>query len=282
MDADRWERKRERWERKMERMGRRLERRHFTYSPHRHLFSGIVFVLFGVLFLLGNKGLLNVGYYLRFWPVILIAAGALKLIESRDGYANSSGIFWIIVGGIFLLGSLGILRVTWGAIWPAVLIGIGGLMLWRSVLSRRVPRDSSSGFVPSPPFTETSAGATSAEAEPAAGASSNSILSAMAILGGVQRRHSSQDFRGGNVTAFLGGCEIDLRDAGIISPNEPVLDVFAMWGGIEIRVPPDWTVISSVDPIMGGFEDNTRAPKETSKRIVIRGTVIMGGVEVSN
>ena len=58
----------------------------------------------------------------------------------------------------------------------------------------------------------------------------------------------------------MGGCEIDLRQAAI--NGEAVIDVFAMWGGIEIRVPENWTVIGRVTPIMGGFEDTTRPPRD--------------------
>jgi hypothetical protein len=55
-----------------------------------------------------------------------------------------------------------------------------------------------------------------------------------------------------------------------------------MWGGIEIKVPPDWTVVSKVDPILGGYEDKTTSPKDELKRFVVRGTVVMGGLEVKN
>src|SRR5207244_3107632 len=96
-------------------------------------------------------------------------------------------------------------------------------------------------------------------------ASSNSTISAMAILSGVERRTNSQDFRGSHATAFMGHCEIDLRTASIVTPNEPVLEVFSLWGMIEVRVPPDWTVVSQIDPIMGGYEDKTQPPKEESK-----------------
>jgi hypothetical protein len=47
-------------------------------------------------------------------------------------------------------------------------------------------------------------------------------------------------------------------------------------------VPPDWTVVSHVNPILGGYEDSTAPPKLQTKRLIIRGTVIMGGVETSN
>jgi hypothetical protein len=59
--------------------------------------------------------------------------------------------------------------------------------------------------------------------------------------------------------------------------------VFAMWGGIEIRVPDDWTVVSRVTPVLGGFDDKTRpSPGAGAHRLVIRGFAIMGGIEVKN
>jgi len=283
-------------------MNRHWERsmRYRHRSPGRHLFSGFIFLLIGGVFLLGNMGMLDVDRVLRFWPVILIALGVYKLIECRDDYAHSSGIFWIVVGGLFFMGNMGILRVAFRDLWPVVFIGLGALMLWRSALSRRNPQNFSSTGPPPPPppsffgsksFTgdpvsdanKTNEGNERTEGDTRSGpASSNSIISAMAILGNVERRNNSQDFRGGSATSVMGRCEIDLRAAAISGTNEPILEVFAMWGGIEIRVPSDWTVVSHVDPIMGGYEDHTRPPKEESKRFLIRGSVIMGGIEVTN
>jgi predicted membrane protein len=263
-------------------------------APSRHLFAGFVFVLIGGLFLLGNMGFVNVDHILRFWPVILIALGLFKLVESGNDYAHSSGIFWVVVGGLFLMGNMGILRVAFRDLWPVVFIGIGALMLWRSALIKGAPKNFSPPpppFPPPPPsfgsksFTEgpgTDAGKVNDSDTRSGAATSNSVLSAMAILGNVERRNNSQDFRGGSATAVMGRCEIDLRAAAISGTNEPVLEVFAMWGGIEIRVPSDWTVVSHVDPIMGGYEDHTQPPKQESKRFLLRGTVIMGGIEVTN
>jgi predicted membrane protein len=284
VDPDRWERKRERLERKMDRWERHWQRKRYgPHSPGKHLFSGLVFVTVGAVFLLGNMGILDVDRIIRFWPVILIAAGLFKIVESGEDYAQSGGIFWVVVGGLFLLGNLGILRVAFRDLWPVVLIGIGALMLWRSALNRRAVREFSENPTPPGP-SESRAGSetTGAPTEPRVEISSNSILSAMAILGSVERRNNCQDFRGGSATAVMGRCEIDLRAAAITAPHEPVLEVFAMWGGIEVRVPPDWTVVSQVDPILGGYDDSTQPPKQESKRFVIRGSVIMGGIEVTN
>jgi predicted membrane protein len=286
MDPDRWERKRRRFERKMDRWEQRWGRQaHCGRSPGRHLFSGLVLVSIGALFLLGNMGIFDVGRVVRFWPLILIAAGVFRLIESGDDYRHSAGIFWIVVGGLFLLGSMGILRMAFHDLWPVILIGLGALMLWRSALVRQERWKFPAGPGPASNFTRVETEPVDqATEEPgtSAEASSNSILSAMAILGNVEKRNNSQDFRGGSATAVMGRCGIDLRTAAITKPHEPVLEVFSLWGGIEIRVPPDWTVVSQVDPILGGYEDGTEPPKGESRRLLIRGTVVMGGIEVTN
>lgn len=279
MDPDRWERKRQRWE---ERWERRMERRRDHWNhPGRHLFSGVVLLVIGVLFLLGNMGYVNTDEMLRFWPVILIALGVMKLVESHDQFRSGAGIFWIVIGSLFLIGNLHILRIAMHDLWPVVLIGFGCLMLWRSAMFRR-EREQWTRPRPEPrPQEPFKAGFTTEESK-GPPPSSNSVLSATAILGGVERQNNSQDFRGGNVTAIMGGIEIDLRWASITPPHEAVMEVFAMWGGIEIRVPADWTVISQVQPILGGFEDSTTPPRDESKRFILRGSVIMGGIEVKN
>jgi len=279
----------------MDRYGDRFERRHWARygspNPGRHLVAGVIFVAIGVVFLLGNMGVLDADRILRYWPVILVAIGVFRLVEAGPNYRQSSGIFWLVTGGLLLMGSLGILRVGMRDFWPLLLIGFGSLMLWRTVLARQglggrtPPRPNAgpaSGLGETQPPPGSGTEDSSSTGSTGGAASSNSTFSATAILGGVERRNNSQDFRGGSATAFMGGCEIDLRAANITPPNEPVIEVFAMWGGVEVRVPPDWTVMSQVDPIMGGFEDATEQPKEETKRVWVRGTVIMGGVEVRN
>ena len=74
--------------------------------------------------------------------------------------------------------------------------------------------------------------------------------------------------------------KIDLRDAS--TKGDATIEVFTTMGGVEMRVPEDWLVIIEGFPFMGGFEDKTRHPKDSAKRLIIKGTVIMGGVEIKN
>jgi hypothetical protein len=100
-------------------------------------------------------------------------------------------------------------------------------------------------------------------------------------MGGVKRTNLSKDFRGGEATAVMGGIDIDLRNA-VMDRDEAVLDVSSVMGGVKVRVPNDWTVVSRVSSIMGGFDDNTRHPVNPDHRLVLKGTVVMGGLKVTN
>ena len=54
-------------------------------------------------------------------------------------------------------------------------------------------------------------------------------------------------------------------------------------GGVDITVPPDWRVTSEALPILGGVQDSTKTPAaETRGHLIIKGLVMMGGVEVKN
>jgi predicted membrane protein len=113
-----------------------------------------------------------------------------------------------------------------------------------------------------------------------ADANADDVVYATALLGSYKRRIASQRFAGGEVTAIMGGCELDLREASI--EGDAVLHVFALMGGIDIKVPVDWTVVLEGVPMLGGFEETTLRPKDAGKRLVVRGHAIMGGLEITN
>jgi hypothetical protein len=219
-----------------------------------HLVFGLVIIAVGVLFTLDNLGLADAEKYWRWWPMALILVGLAKLWQSRDGMGNPiGGVFFLLVGGWLLLHNLGTIdRDLWN-FWPLLLVFIGSMIVYQGLRGRQAR--ASGGSV--------------------------DTLSGVAILGGWNRKSASTAFRGGELTAVLGGCEVDLRSAAI--NGDAVIDVFAMWGGIELRVPEDWTVINRVTPIMGGVEDNTHPPQGAAPhRLTLRGMVIMGGIEIKN
>ena len=51
-------------------------------------------------------------------------------------------------------------------------------------------------------------------------------------------------------------------------------------GGIEITVPTDWVVVNQIVPILGGVEDKSTGTQASQHRLILRGFVLMGGVEI--
>ena len=218
---------------------------------------GILVIAVGVLFLLDNLGILDFHGIARFWPVSFIVIGAIKMSDTKSHNGYFFGALLIFIGVLMTLNRLGFLYFSWRTMWPLLLIVLGGSVLYKALTGRRL----------------TSSAVQNKE-------TGESVVDITAILGGIERRVTTPTFRGGEITAMFGGCVLDMREASM--EGEAVLNVFAVCGGITIKVPPDWTVSLLGTPIMGGFEEKTVLPKTGGKRLIVQGYAIMGGVEVRN
>jgi hypothetical protein len=223
----------------------------------RQVILGVLVIAMGMLFLLDNLAIWDFHRAIQFWPMVFIVVGVVKLFDtsSSDGYLL--GAVFILVGVLMMLNRLGYIYFSWRTVWPLLLIALGGSVLYKAVTGRRLIGS---------PLKEV--------------AGSDDVVDVTAILGGFERRITSPDFKGGEVTAIMGGCSLDMRGSQIAS--EAVLNVFVIFGGITIKCPPDWTVVLHGTPIMGGFDEKTAPPPDNSKRLIVRGYAIMGGVEVRN
>jgi hypothetical protein len=219
---------------------------------------GLMAIAVGVIFTLDNLELIDARDYLQYWPVAFVGVGLLKLWHAtRDGHGWFGGLFFLGLGSWMLLERIIYFQISGREIFPLFLVFLGGYMVWRGFGGHRRGR----------------------------GVDGHNRFSGLAIMGGVARRSNSQAFEGADLTAIMGGCEIDLRQASIAPGTDAVIDVFAFWGGIDIKVPEDWTVVTRAMPLMGGVEDKTRTPQPpppVEKRLVISGIVVMGGVVVKN
>lgn len=220
---------------------------------------GLMVIAVGVIFTLDNLGIIYADDYLRFWPAALVLIGAVKVWHARrDGRGLAGGVIFLGIGSYMLINHLIYIRLDARAIFPLILVFLGGFMVWRGVFApsnRSRPSDGLSRF------------------------------SSLAVMGGCSRRTNSPAFEGADLTAIMGGCDIDLRDASIAPNTEAIIDVFAFWGGIDLKVPEEWVVVNRVIPLMGGVDDKTRTPIAGSapqKRLVVRGIVIMGGISIRN
>ncbi|MGA9117340.1 MAG: DUF5668 domain-containing protein [Bacteroidota bacterium] len=225
----------------------------FRISPQ--MVFGVIVLLAGLLFLLDNFDVLSADEYLKYWPALLLAYGLFRLLQPGDLPGKFFGLLAAALGGLLLLDMSGVIVFEVWDFWPILLILMGLSLVFRA--ARRA-------------------------APAAAPAGGDGSVKGFVVMGGWKRSYGAEDFRGGELTAVMGGCELDLRQARM-KGAEAVLDVFALWGGIEIKVPQDWTVAVEGVPLLGGFDDKTLPPRENPRgRLVIKGFVVMGGVEITN
>lgn len=238
-----------------------------TPPPHDHrtffsarLVVGIVIVFVGAILLADNLGWFEARYVLRgLWPLALVCIG-VAMVRSPDHRRSRSWGWVLITVGVWLfLDRIGWIHVSlWHLLLPGLLLFVGGTLVWRAINGPPKPQEISS---------------TDDHVE---------FVRSFALLSGCELRPVSRPFRGADLTAVMGGIKLDLADARMEADSAHV-EVFAFWGGIEIHVPPDWTVTSKVTTLLGGFVDKRRPTSVVpTKTLIVRGMVVMGGIEVKN
>lgn len=234
-------------------------RRYEAGSAERFV-PAIVLIAVGAVFLLNNLHLLYVRDIFRFWPVALVAWGVAKMVDSRAAGGRLAGGIIFGTGTIFLADTLGYLDVPMRDLWwPVLLIGFGLMMLLTK----------GTGWHPG---VDT-------------GTVKSGIPKEAAVFGGGKRVIADPNFQGGKYDAVFGGYELDLRRAEI-QGDAAVLELNAVFGGIEARVPESWSVVLDGGGVFGGFVDNTSQPDPrlhpSPKRLIVKGGAVFGGVEVKN
>jgi predicted membrane protein len=217
------------------------------------LVLGIGIVVLGCLLVLKNIAHAYEIRVMRFWPLIIVALGAVKLVEGKLRRIDG----WILtaIGALLLYHSVSGFSIG-DLIFPLILMIVGVFIVLHAVKrSRKVPSELQKSV---------------------------DFARGTAILGAYKYKPSSGQFDGGEVTAIFGGFDMDLRQM-TMKHDTARIDVFAMFGGGEIRVPEGWEVSVQAQAIAGNVEDKTISlPAADFKRpkLLITGSVLLGGVEV--
>jgi predicted membrane protein len=243
---------------------------------------GVCLVLMGVVLALDQLGVVQANHLLRFWPAALIIVG-LVMLQRGERHSALRALVLIVVGGWLLLNTLGLVGLDlWEFILPLLLVFFGARIMMHNQGSRSSASRDLPGAGPAAGTAPTGQGPSGFDS-PAANSGEPVHASLFSLLSSSKRRWGKSVFRGADTTAFMGGCELDLRDALMGAGELAVVDVFVIMGGVNIFVPPNWTVSQEVVPLLGGVHDKTRSvPSSPAQHLLVRGTVVMGGVEISN
>lgn len=114
---------------------------------------------------------------------------------------------------------------------------------------------------------------------PSRGDSESDEVALVAIYDGIEMKSRASAFRGGSMLSWFGGIAVDLREA-TLAP-EASLRVHALWGGIAIRVPPGWRVVSNMHAFGGGVAVHVPEPEDPdAPTLTLDGFAALGGVAV--
>src|SRR5262249_27402171 len=98
--------------------------------------ASLMVIAVGVLLLLNQIGAFPARYELSFWPVLLVAFGAAKLLSSKTGDRHW-GALMMLVGVLFQLNDWNVIHFRFRDLWPVLIIGVGAMLLWNALQGRK-------------------------------------------------------------------------------------------------------------------------------------------------
>lgn len=239
------------------------------------LLLGLFLLILGVAIVLNLLGFdISAREILTYWPVVLILLGLGWLIGSFRVRSSATerkvifssgqfigGLLILMVGAFYLARKFGYLKGLKTEIWWSVLIAALLIMAGLNLIRGRAPAGSGGGR--------------------------------WALLGGINVGGSTPwKLESGSYFAFMGGIDMDLT-AAEIPEEETVLDLTAIMGGIDVKLPADLAVIYEGAAILGGItfkeqEDGgivssrrvDESGEQAGKFLRIQARAFMGGIEI--
>ncbi|MDB5192356.1 MAG: hypothetical protein JWQ96_1919 [Segetibacter sp.] len=239
--------------------------------------TGVFLLIIGALLLAKTSGVLFPVWFFT-WPVLLIGIGLY--LGVRHNFRRSAWFILIIIGSVFLADRIIDDINLRPYLWPAIIMAAGLFIILKPKSARscknmgnKRDRDESYSFQPVQDGG-------SAGSEGKSFNDHNEVIDITAIFGGIKKNVVSKNFRGGDVVAMMGGAEINLSQADFNGKIK--IDIFNMFGGTKLIVPPDWDVQSEIVALFGGVDDKRQPSNRTdpNKVIFLEGTCVFGGIEI--
>ncbi|HCS73558.1 MAG TPA: hypothetical protein DIW17_06760 [Clostridiales bacterium] len=210
---------------------------------------GLLLVVLGAVIILNNYFHFFKGFK-SWWPLLIIIIGLIQIVKRSASLLSS--LIVIAIGLTFLGKNLE--WISGNVVFPIILILVG---LW-FIFSRFLGKTKQENL---------------------------DQINYFSLFSGLETNNQSQNFQGGGVTAVFGGSEVDLRQAKL-SEQGAQLELTAVFGGVEVKVPEYWQIHITGTPIFGGWENKTsyvqREGVENHPVLKINCTALFGGVTIKN
>jgi predicted membrane protein len=260
---------------------------------------GVFFVLLGIALAGRALGVFNFNFYFPgWWTLFIIIPSAIGLVNREN---RSASIFGLGIGILLMASAQGI--IDWD-IFPKLIIALIFIAIGSSFLFRRDRSDRRENYNSKYSYDTEQEADTNQEYDANQEYNANQGYHSKqnsdgtnddyfrstnhggynhyaGILSGRNIQLVDEEFKGADVTSILGNVQLDLRNA--ILKDDVVIETTCILGGVDIYVPINTKVVFNCTPILGGVENKVISPynpSDTTHTIFIRGTCILGGIEV--
>jgi hypothetical protein len=100
------------------------------------LFFGSLLIGVGVLLLLVQMDLFPRAVLWRYWPMILVGIGLVKLIGYGTGKERRDGFWFLVIGAWLQISMENLFDLSFRDSWPMLLVAWGISMIWEGMEQR--------------------------------------------------------------------------------------------------------------------------------------------------
>jgi len=222
----------------------------------------VICIAVGLIIIGKNTGIISEELYkiLISWQMLLVVLG-LHIVTHRT---YLFGTFVMGIGAFFLTPLITGSNENWFSdFWPLIFVFIGLLIIFKILLPKK--RKNCMKFDDKPNSFHTENGFVVVD---------NSFS---------QTKHVVMDevFKGAKIKNNFGGVELDLRRTTLESGNT-YIDIDCSFGGIEMRVPNNWLVLTELDSVMSGVSDErpSSGNENLNYKLILRGKISLSGIEI--
>lgn len=220
----------------------------------RNILWGIVLVTLGIIFGLNALEITDIDIFFDgWWTLFIIVPCFIDLFNDKDKTGNIIGL---IIGIVLLLCSQDLFEfeLVWKLMIPTILVIIGLSFIFKDAINSKVRKEINK-------------------------LNKNETNEYCATFGGQKVNFDNEEFKGCTLSAVFGGVECDLRDT--LIKEDTVINVCAVFGGVDIKVPKGVNIKVTSTPLFGGVTNKVKNSKEQdTKTIYINATCIFGGVDI--
>ena len=219
---------------------------------------GLLLVILGLGYI-GNVVGLWIGFTIFFrgwWTLFLIIPCLIGLLNKGFSVSRFVGL---VVGVLFLVLIQTKFAFVGSLIWPVAIVCVGVIIIFQSRTFKNhrnniIINGEKGGSFYIPSYT--------------------AIFSGKEIV-----ISNGEIFKDATITAVFGGVELDLRNAMI--QNDITINISAIFGGVDIKLPYDVNVKSDVAAIFGGVDGGNRVVGNNTPTVFLNGSAIFGGVDIN-